>query len=112
VTYSVIAFDAVGNASPPGAAHALRAALLRKLGASHLTLSRLKARRLLRVRGTLSDVKAGCRVRLGHSAWHPCKVATGGAFSASLRSTGAKLVTLALRDEIGRVRLQTLRVPR
>ena len=28
-----------------------------------------------------------------------------------MRRTRAKLVTLALRDEIGRVRLQTLRVP-
>ena len=35
VTYSVVAFDLVGNASPPGRAKPLRAALLRKLGVSH-----------------------------------------------------------------------------
>jgi chitodextrinase len=111
VTYSVIAFDAVGNAGPAGVAKPLRAALLRKLGASHLKLSRAKVGKLMRVRGTLSDVKAICRARLGRGAWHPCKVAASGAFSTSMRRTRAKLVTLALRDEIGRVRLQTLRVP-
>jgi hypothetical protein len=66
---------------------------------------------LVRVRGTLSDVQATCRVRLGRAAWHPCKIATVGTFSASLRRTRAKLLTLSLRDELGRVRLQTLRVP-
>ena len=111
VTYSVIAFDAVGNAGPAGVAKPLRAALLRTLGASHLKLSRAKVGKLMRVRGTLSDVKAVCRARLGRGAWHPCKVAASGAFSTSMRRTRAKLVTLALRDEIGRVRLQTLRVP-
>ena len=111
VTYSVIAFDAVGNAGPAGIAKPLRAALLRKLGASQLKLSRAKAGKLVRVQGRLSDVKATCRARLGRGAWHPCKVAASGAFSTSMRRTRAKLVTLALRDEIGRVRLQTLRVP-
>ena len=111
VTYSVIAFDAVGNASPPGGAQPLRAALLRKLGASHLKVSRAKAGGLVRVQGTLSDVKAICRARLGRAAWHPCRVAASGAFSTSIRRTRAKLLTLSLRDELGRVRLQTLRAP-
>jgi hypothetical protein len=111
VTYSVVAFDAVGNAGPPGRAPPLRAALLRKLGASHLKVSRAKPGKLVRVRGTLSDVRASCRLRPGRGAWHKCKVAAGGGFSVSLRGTHAKQLTLALRDEIGRVRLQTLRVP-
>jgi hypothetical protein len=111
VTYSVIAFDAVGNASPPALAKPLRAALLRKLGASHLKISRAKASKLVRVQGTLSDVKASCRARVGRTAWHRCKVAAGGRFSVSLRGTRAKQLLLALGDEIGRVRLQTLRIP-
>jgi hypothetical protein len=112
VVYSVVAFDAVGNAGPPGLARPLRAALLRKLGASHLKVSRAKASRLVRVRGILSDVKASCRLRSGHgSAWHKCKVSASGSFSVSLRGTRTKQLTLALRDELGRVRLQTLRVP-
>ncbi|MDP9257903.1 MAG: hypothetical protein M3Q31_15310 [Actinomycetota bacterium] len=111
VTYSVVGFDAVGNASPPGQAPPLRAALLRKLGASHLKVSRAKAGRLVRIKGTLSDVRASCRLQPGRGAWHKCKVASGGGFSVSLRSTHAKQLTLALHDEIGRVRLQTLRVP-
>ena len=112
VVYSVVAFDAVGNASAPGLARPLRAALLRKLGASHLKVSRAKASRLVRVRGILSDVKASCRLRSGHgSAWHKCKVSASGSFSASLRGTRMRQLTLALRDELGRVRLQTLRVP-
>jgi hypothetical protein len=111
VVYSVVAFDAVGNASPPGLARPLRAALLRKLAASHLKVSRAKASRLVRVRGILSDVKASCRLRPGRGSWHRCTVAAGGSFSVSLRGTHAKQLTLALRDEIGRVRLQTLRVP-
>jgi hypothetical protein len=112
VVYSVVAFDAVGNASAPGLARPLRAALLRKLGASHLKVSRAKASRLVRVRGILSDVKASCRLRSGHgSAWHRCKVSASGSFSVSLRGTRTKQLTLALRDELGRVRLQTLRVP-
>jgi hypothetical protein len=111
VTYSVIAFDAVGNASPPGLAKPLRAAFLRKLGASHLKISRAKASKLVRVQGTLSDVKASCRVRVGRTAWHRCKVAADGRFRVSLRGTHATPLLLALRDEIGRVRLQTLRVP-
>ena len=110
VTYSVIAFDLVGNAGPPAAAPPVRAALLRKLGASHLKVSR-KARGLVRVTGTVSDVKAVCRLRLSHSAWHACKVKATGAFRADLRRKGARWVTLSLRDELGRVRQQTLRVP-
>jgi chitodextrinase len=110
VTYSVIAFDLVGNAGPPAAAPPVRAALLRKLGASHLKVSR-RARGLVRVTGTVSDVKAVCRLRLSHSAWRGCKAKASGAFSANLRRKGAKWVTLSLRDELGRVRQQTLRVP-
>jgi hypothetical protein len=64
------------------------------------------------VRGILSDVKASCRLRPGHgSAWHKCKVSASGSFSVSLRGMRTKQLTLALRDELGRVRLQTLRVP-
>jgi chitodextrinase len=111
VTYSVIAFDLVGNASPPGAAPPVRAALLRKLGASHLKVSRKKPGRLVRVTGTLSDVKASCRLRLTHGAWHACKVDARGAFSVQVRGGRARLATLLLRDELGRVRQQTLRVP-
>ena len=65
MTYSVVAFDLVGNASAPGVATPLRAALLRKLGASHLKAKRAKHSSLVRVTGTLSDVKAACRLRLG-----------------------------------------------
>ena len=36
VTYSVVAVDLAGNLSPPGQAKPLRAALLRKLGASRV----------------------------------------------------------------------------
>jgi hypothetical protein len=111
VTYSVVAFDAVGNAGPPGLAKPLRSALLRTLGASHLKVSRASAGRLVRVLGTLSDVRAICRARLGRASWHPCKVSLSGAFSASMRRTGARLLTLSLRDELGRVRLQTLHLP-
>ena len=80
-SYSVVAFDQVGNASPPGAAPPLRAALLRQLGASHLKVKRAKKSTLVQVTGTLSDVKAICRLRLGRGAWHRCKVKPSSAFA-------------------------------
>lgn len=110
VTYSVVAFDLVGNASAPGVAKPLRAALLRTLGAAHLKARRAKGSALVRVTGSVSDVKAVCRVRLGHAKWRRCAVKASGAFSAKLRGTGASQVTLALRDELGRKRVLTLRV--
>jgi hypothetical protein len=111
VTYSVIALDAAGNASPPSAAEPLRAALLRKLRALRLTVSRPKAGKLVRVQGTLSDPQALCRVRLDRGAWRGCKIAAGGAFRANLRGRAARRVTVYLRDELGRVKLQTLPIP-
>ena len=110
VAYSVVAFDQVGNASAPGAAPPLRAALLRQLGASHLKVKRAKKSTLVQVTGTLSDVKAICRLRLGRGAWHRCKVKPSSAFAVSARGKRVKQATLSLRDELGRVRLQTLRV--
>jgi chitodextrinase len=110
VTYSVVAFDMVGNASAPGAAKPLRAALLRPLGASHLKAKRAKGSSRVRVQGTLSDVKAICRMRLGHAKWRSCGVKASGAFSANLRGKGATRVTLSLRDELGRTKQLTLRV--
>jgi chitodextrinase len=111
VTYSVVAFDLVGNAGPPAAAPPVRTALLRKLGASHLKVSRAKASGLVRVTGTLSDVKAVCRLRLARGGWHPCKVSGRGTFSVKARGRRARQATLLLRDALGRVRQQTLRVP-
>jgi hypothetical protein len=111
VTYSVVAFDLVGNASAPGTAPSVRAALLRKLGASHLKVLRAKRSRLVHVTGTLSDVRAVCRLRLARGGWHPCKVKASGAFSVKVRGGRARQATLMLRDELGRVRQQTLRVP-
>jgi chitodextrinase len=111
VTYSVVAFDLVGNAGPPGAARPLRAALLRALGASHLKVSRAKGQRLVRVTGVLSDARAACRLRVGRGAWHPCTIRPGGAFGVKVRGKLARRATLSLRDELGRVRQQTLRVP-
>jgi hypothetical protein len=110
VSYSVVAFDQVGNASAPGAAPPLRAALLRQLGASHLKVKRARKSTLVQVSGVLSDVKAICRLRLGRGAWHRCKVKPNSAFAVSARGKRVKQVTLSLRDELGRVRLQTLRV--
>jgi hypothetical protein len=112
VTYSVVAFDLVGNASAPGNARPLRAALLRKLGASHLKVSRVKVgkRTLVRVRGTLSDVRARCLLRVGKGSWRACKAKTSGAFDVTLPARGTTPVTLSLRDALGRVKRQTLRV--
>jgi hypothetical protein len=64
----------------------------------------------MRVRGTLSDAEASCRVRFVRGAWHRCKVAPSGAFAVTLRRTRDVFLTLALRDEAGRTRLQSLRV--
>jgi hypothetical protein len=111
VAYSVVAFDQVGNASPASAAAPVRAALLRALGASHLKVKRARKSTLVRVTGILSDANAVCRLRLGRAAWHACKTKPGSsAFSVSVRGKRVKLATLSLRDELGRVRLQTLRV--
>jgi hypothetical protein len=111
VSYSVVAFDQVGNASLPGTALPLRAALLRQLGASHVKVKRAKKSTLVRVTGILSDAKAVCRLRLGRRPWHACKTKPGSsAFTVSARGKRVKLATLSLRDELGRVRLQTLRV--
>ena len=112
VTYSIVAFDLVGNASPPGAAKPLRAALLRKLGASRLKAVRVKSgkRKLVRVKGTVSDVQARCRLRIGKAAWRACKAKATGAFSVDLPAKGTTPVTLSLRDSIGRVKTLTVRV--
>jgi fibronectin type 3 domain-containing protein len=110
VSYSVVAFDQVGNASGSGSAPPVRAALLRQLGASHLKVKRARKSSLVQVTGVLSDVKAICRLRLGRGPWHRCKVKPTSAFAVSARGKRVKQVTLSLRDELGRVRLQTLRV--
>ena len=107
----MIAFDAVGQRGPGRRRQAAArgaAAQARRVASEGLAG---KARGLVRVTGTVSDVKAVCRLRLGHSAWHACKVKATGAFRADLRRKGARWVTLSLRDELGRVRQQTLRVP-
>ncbi|MDX6597151.1 MAG: hypothetical protein QOE87_1038, partial [Gaiellales bacterium] len=109
VTYSVVAFDLAGNAGPPASATPLRAALLRTLGASHVKVVRVK-RRLVRVRGTLSDAQASCRLRIGKGRWRPCNARADGTFSADLPVRGTTPVTLSLRDSLGRVKLQMLRV--
>jgi hypothetical protein len=113
VTYSVVAFDVIGNASPPGLAKPLRSALLRKLGASHLKVTRPKKGRRgsVRVTGIVSDAKAVCRLRGAGSAWHSCKTRANGSFSVSLAVRRVKSITLSLRDELGRVKQQSLRVP-
>jgi hypothetical protein len=49
-------------------------------------------------------------VRFVRGAWHRCKVAPSGAFAVTLRRTRDVFLTLALRDEAGRTRLQSLRV--
>lgn len=114
VSYSVVAFDLAGNASDPGTAKPIRAALLRKLAVANLRVAgvTLGARALVRVKGTVSDAKALCRLRVGSGAWRPCKPRPDGAFVVSLGAPGSSTrVTLSLRDALGRTRLQTLRVP-
>jgi hypothetical protein len=112
VTYSVVAIDLAGNAGPAGKARPLRAALLRKLGASGLGVARMTVgkRAVLRVKGRLSDARARCRLRVAGAAWHACKLEAGGVFTASLPARGTAPVTLSLRDSLGRETLQTLRV--
>ena len=73
-------------------------------------MKRAKKSTLVQVTGTLSDAKAICRLRLGRGAWHRCKVKPSSAFAVSARGKRVKQATLSLRDELGRVRLQTLRV--
>jgi chitodextrinase len=109
VTYSVVAFDLVGNAGPPGNAKPLRAALLRKLGVSRAKVVRVKGR--VRVKGTLSDARAACKLHIGKGKWRPCKQSANGAFSVLLPAGGKKPVTVSLHDSLGRVKLLTLRVP-
>ncbi len=109
VTYSVVAFDLVGNAGPAGSAKPLRAALLRKLGVSRVKVVRVKGK--VRVRGTLSDAKAACKLHIGKGKWRPCRAKANGTFSVALPASGKKPVTVSLHDSLGRVKLVTLRVP-
>jgi hypothetical protein len=111
VTYAVMAVDLAGNAGPAGRAPPLRSALLRRLAASALRVTHVRARRAtLRVRGKLSDASARCRLRVGTGAWHRCKAKADGVFSVTLRARGAASVTLSLRDSLGRVTTESLRV--
>jgi hypothetical protein len=109
VTYSVVAIDLAGNVGPPGKAKPLRAALLRKLAASGLVVTRTTAG--VRVKGKVSDAQARCRLRIGAGgAWHACKAKASGAFAVTLAARGTTPVTLSLRNSLGRVKTQTLRV--
>ena len=69
----------------------LRAALLRKLGASRVKAVRVKRgkRKLVRVKGTVSDVEARCRLRVGKAGWRACKAKPNGAFSVDLPARAA-----------------------
>ena len=113
VTYSVVAVDAAGNAGPAGKARPVRAALLRRLAISRLRIAgvALGAQALVTVNGTVSDATAVCRVRAGRGAWRRCRPNAGGHFSATLRVDASKLVSISLRDQLGRVKLATLRIP-
>ena len=113
VTYSVVAVDAAGNAGPAGKARPVRAALLRKLAVSRLGIAgvALGPQALVTVNGTVSDVRAVCRVRVGRGAWRRCRPNAAGHFSATVRADGSKLVSISLRDQIGRVKQATLRIP-
>jgi hypothetical protein len=108
VTYSVVAIDLAGNAGAPGKAKPLRAALLRKLAATALKVTRTTAG--IRVKGKVSDAQARCRLRIGGGAWHPCKAKLSGLFTVTLAAKGTTPVTLSLRNSLGRVKTQTLRV--
>jgi hypothetical protein len=114
VSYSVTAFDLAGNVGPAAFARPLRAALLRKLTVSNLRVARVRpgsnANAGVRVRGRISDPTASCRLRIGSGAWHACKAQVGGAFDVTLPARGAGPVTLSLRDALGRVKSQTLRI--
>ena len=113
MTYSVVAVDVAGNAGPAGKARPVRAALLRKLAVSRLRIAgvALGAQALVTVNGTVSDATAVCRVRAGRGAWRRCRPNAGGHFSATLRVDASKLVSISLRDQLGRVKLATLRIP-
>jgi hypothetical protein len=108
VTYSVVAIDLANNVGPPGKAKALRAALLRTLAATRLTVTRTATG--IRVKGKVSDAQARCRLRIGGGAWHACKAKASGAFAVTLAAKGTTPVTLSLRNSLGRVKTQTLRV--
>jgi hypothetical protein len=108
VTYSVVAIDLAGNAGPPGKAKPLRSALLRTLAATGLTATRTASG--IRVKGKLSDAQARCRLRIGGGAWHACKAKLSGVFTVTLAARGRTPVTLSLRNSVGRVKTQTLRV--
>jgi hypothetical protein len=113
VTYSVVAVDAAGNAGPAGKARPVRAALLRKLAISRLRIAgvALGPQALVTVKGSVSDVTAVCRVRVGRGAWRRCRPNAGGQFNATVRADGSKLVSISLRDQLGRVKQASLRIP-
>jgi chitodextrinase len=110
--YSVAAVDLAGNVGPVGKATPLRSALLRKLMGSSLTAMPVTVARraMLRVKGKVSDPKARCRLRIGTGSWHACKAQSSGAFSVTMPAQGTTPVTLSLRDSLGRVKTQTVRV--
>jgi hypothetical protein len=112
VTYSVVAVDAAGNAGPAGKAKPVRAALLRKLAVSNLRIAgvALGPQALVTVKGTVSDVRAVCRVRVGRGAWSRCRPNAGGHFSATVRTVGSQPLSISLRDQLGRVKLVSLRI--
>jgi hypothetical protein len=112
VTYTVAAFDLAGNVGPARKAKPLRAALLRKLTVSNLRIASLTlgAHTLVRVKGTVSDSRAVCRLRIGTGAWRFCRAKASGTFAVNLAMQGSVPVTLSLRDALGRVKKQTLPV--
>ena len=112
VTYSLVAVDLAGNAGPAVKARPLRSALLRKLAVANLRIASLTigAHPLVRVKGTISDARAHCRVRVGRGAWRVCRARPNGAFSVTLAPNGTQPVTLSLRDQLGRTLHQTLDV--
>ena len=113
VTYSVVAFDLSGNVGAAGKARPLRAALLRKLAVSNLRVAGVTVgeRFVVRVKGTISDSQAVCRLRIRSGAWRFCRAKPSGAFDVSLRPQGSLPVQVSLRDALGRVKLQTLPIP-
>jgi hypothetical protein len=112
VTYSVVAVDLAGNAGPPGKARPVRAALLRKLAVVNFRVASvtLATHAHVRLKGTVSDARAACHVRIGHGAWRPCQAKANGAFDVSLAANGAQPATLMVRDQLGRVLRQTISV--
>jgi hypothetical protein len=112
VTYSVVAVDLAGNGGRPGVARPVRSALLRRLGAVNFRVASvtLAAHALVRLKGTVSDARAACRVRVGHGAWRLCGTEANGAFDVSLAANGTQPATLLLRDQLGRVFRETISV--